>query len=78
MFAYEVTYWDEVNDKKGNDHGIVYANTYAEANKNVVYYYGEDNVLELKLFAITEQGESVLSAMGHNFLPSYEEMKKQD
>ena len=49
-----------------------------EVNKKIVYYYGEDNIIELKLFAITEQGESVLSAMGHNFLPSYEEMKKQD
>ena len=78
MFAYEVSYWDEINDKEENDHGIVYGNTYAEANKNVVYYYGEDNVIELKLFALGEKEESVLSAMEHNFLPSYEEMKKQD
>ena len=78
MFAYEVTYWDEVNDKKENDHGIVYGNSYAEVNKNVVYYYGEENVIELKLFAISEQGESVLSAIEHNFLHSYEEMKEND
>ena len=76
MFAYEVTYWDEVNDKKENDHGIVYGKTFAEATKNVVYYYGEDNVLELKLFAIGEKEDSVISAMAYNFLPSYEEMKK--
>ena len=78
MFAYEVYYWDEINEKEANDHGIVYGDTYAEASKNIVDYYGEENVIELKLFAITEQGESVLSAMEHNFLPSYEEMKKQD
>ena len=78
MFAYEVTYWDEVNDKKENDHGIAYGNSYVEVNKDIVHYYGEDNLIELKLFAISEQGESVLSAMEHNFLPSYEEMKKQD
>ena len=78
MFAYEVSYWDEVNVKKENVHGIVYGDTYAEANKKVVYYYGEDNVLELKLFAIGEKEESVLSAMEHNFLPSYEEMKEKD
>ena len=78
MFAYEVSYWDEINDKEANDHGIVYGDTFAEVNKKIVYYYGEDNVIELKLFAISEQGESVLSAMEHNFLPSYEEMKKQD
>lgn len=78
MFAYEVTYWDEVNDKEENDHGIVHGDTYVKANQKVIYYYGEDNIIELKLFAITEQGESVLSAMEHKFLPSYEEMKEQD
>ena len=78
MFAYEVSYWDEVNDKEENDHGIAYGDTYAEVNKNIVDYYGEDNVIELKLFALGEKEESVLSAMEHNFLPSYEEMKKQD
>ena len=78
MFAYEVSYWDEVNDKEENDHGIAYGDSYVEVNKKIVYYYGEDNVIELKLFAISESGESVLSAMEHNFLPSYEEMKKQD
>ena len=78
MFAYEVTYWDEINDKEANDHGIVYGDTYVKANQNVIYYYGEDNIIELKLFAITEQGESVLPATENKFLPSYEEMKKQD
>ena len=78
MFAYEVSYWDEINDKQENDHGIAYGNTYEEVNKDIVRYYGEDNIIELKLFAISEKGESVLSAMEHNFLPSYEEMKKQD
>ena len=78
MFAYEVSYWDEINDKEANDHGIVYGDTYVKANQNVIYYYGEDNIIELKLFAITEQGESVLSATENKFLSSYEEMKKQD
>lgn len=78
MFAYEVSYWDEVNDKKENDHGIAYGNTYEEVNKDIVHYYGEDNIIELKLFALSEKEDSVLSAMEHNFLPSYEEMKKQD
>ena len=78
MFAYEVYYWDEINDKEANDHGIAYGDTYVEVNKKIVYYYGEDNVIELKLFALGEKEESVLSAMEHNFLPSYEEMKKQD
>lgn len=78
MFAYEVSYWDEINDKQENDHGIAYGDTFAEVNKDIVHYYGEDNIIELKLFAISEKGESVLSAMEHNFLPSYEEMKKQD
>lgn len=78
MFAYEVSYWDEVNDKQENDHGIAYGDSYAEVNKDIVHYYGEDNIIELKLFALSEKGESVLSAMEHNFLPSYEEMKKQD
>lgn len=78
MFAYEIVYWDEVDDKKENDHGIAYGDTYEEVNKDIVRYYGEDNIIELKLFAISEKGESVLSAMEYNFLPSYEEMKKQD
>ena len=78
MFAYEVYYWDEINEKEANDHGIAYGDTFAEVNKKIVYYYGEDNVIELKLFAISEKGESVLSAMEHNFLPSYEEMKEKD
>ena len=78
MFAYEVTYWDEIDNKEANDHGIAFGDTYAEANKNIVDYYGEENVIELKLFAIGEKEDSVISAMGYNFLPSYEEMKKQD
>ena len=76
MFAYEVSYWDEVNDKEENDHGIAYGDTYAEASKNIADYYGEENVIELKLFAIGEKEDYVLSAMAYNFLPSYEEMKK--
>lgn len=76
MFAYEIVYWDEVDNKNENDHGIVYGDTYAEASKNIVDYYGEENIIELKLFAIGENGESVLPAMVYNFLPSYEEMKK--
>lgn len=56
MFAYEVTYWDEVNDKEENDHGIAYGDTFAEVNKDIVHYYGEDNIIELKLFAISERG----------------------
>ena len=78
MFAYEVTYWDEIDNKEANGHGIAFGNTYAEANKNIVDYYGEENVIELKLFAIGEKEDSVISAMEYNFLPSYEEMKKQD
>lgn len=76
MFAYEIVYWDEVDNKNENDHGIVYGDTYAEASKNIIDYYGEENIIELKLFAIGENGESVLPAMAYNFLPSYEEMKK--
>ncbi len=78
MFAYEVSYWDEIDNKEENDHGIAFGDTYAEANENIVHYYGEDNIIELKLFAIGENEDSVLSAMEYNFLPSYEEMKKQD
>ena len=46
--------------------------------QNAAANYGEDNIIELKLFAISEKEEPVLSAMEHNFLPSYEEMKEKD
>lgn len=73
MYAYEITYWDEVENKELNDHGIAYGEDYANASKNVADYYGEKNVIELTLFALEQ--EKLISASTCT-LPSYEEMKK--
>lgn len=73
MYAYEITYWDEVDHKQLNDHGIVYGEDYAHASKNVANYYGEKDVIELTLFAL--EHENLISA-STSHLPSYQEMKE--
>ena len=73
MYAYEIAYWDEIENKKLNDHGIAYGDDYANVSKNIADYYGEKNIIELTLFALEQ--EKLISASTYT-LPSYEEMKK--
>lgn len=73
MYAYEITYWDEVDNKELNDHGFVYGADYADAAQHIAEYYGEKNIIELKLFAL--EHDNVIPSTVYN-IPSYEESKK--
>lgn len=78
MFAYEVNFWDDINNVETFDYGFVCGESYREASKNLADYYGDDSIIELKLFALTEKGQSVYSAKEHKLPISYGDMKNRE
>lgn len=75
MFAYEVNFWDDIHNVEAIDYGFVCGENYKEASKNLADYYGDDAIMELKLFALTEKGQSVYSVKEHKLPISYGDMK---
>ena len=61
MFAYEVNFWDDMDNTEAIDYGFVCGENYKEASENLADYYGDDSIIELKLFALTEKGQNVYS-----------------
>ena len=75
MFAYEVNFWDDMDNVEVIDYGFVCGENYKEASENLADYYGDDAIMELKLFALTEKGQNVYSVKEHKLPISYRDMK---
>lgn len=58
MYYYTINFWDEIDNETSEGRGIVGASSYAEAAKKAVEYYGEKNVIDIKLYEL----ESVMCA----------------
>lgn len=66
MFYYDITFYCPDSTENRHDHGIVVGQTFAEATNNVMDYYGEEDVIELTLFPLTECN---LIALPHSIAP---------
>lgn len=53
MFEFLIHIYDEVEHKNVNRRGIVSASSLTEATKQLSNFYGEDNLIEIKLRYIT-------------------------
>ena len=61
MFAYEVNFWDDMHNVEAIDYGFVCGENYKEASENLTDYYGDYDIMELKMFALPEKGPNVYS-----------------
>jgi len=52
MFRYEVTYWDEDNFENNFEKGLVSAANYGDAANYIVDYYGQENIVDIKLYEL--------------------------
>lgn len=53
FFIYSIRYWDEINEKEEMIHGIVQARNYAKAIQKITDDYGEENILDVSITAIS-------------------------
>ena len=54
MFRYEINYWDEYDNKQESNKGIISAENYGIAANKIVDYYGEENIIDIKLYPLEE------------------------
>ena len=54
MFRYEINYWDEYDNKQEFEKGIISAENYGIAANKIVDYYGEENIIDIKLCPLEE------------------------
>lgn len=54
MFRYEINYWDEYDNRQESDKGIISAENYGIAANKIVNYYGEENIIDIKLCPLEE------------------------
>ena len=56
-YKYKVTYYNSYTDEEQLDEGLVYANSYSSAANNIVQDYGKDEVIDMYLYEIYNEGE---------------------
>lgn len=60
MFYFNISYFDPDAKETRYEHGIVAAHTYMDAMSELCGYYGEDELIEVTLFPMTDSNLIVL------------------
>ena len=60
MFYFNISYFDPDTKETRYEHGIVAAHTYMDAMGELSEYYGEDELIEVTLFPMTDSNLIVL------------------
>lgn len=60
MFYFNISYFDPDVKETRYEHGIVAAHTYMDAMSELSEYYGEDELIEVTLFPMTDSNLIVL------------------
>ena len=60
MFYFNISYFDADDKETGREHGIIAAHTYMDAMNELTKYYGEDELVEVLLFPMTDSNLIVL------------------
>lgn len=53
-YNYNCTWWDDSEEENNTIKGIVAASNLSNAIEHITNYYGEDNILEVKIHYITD------------------------
>lgn len=54
MFYFNISYFDADDKETRNEHGIIAAHTYKDAMNELTGYYGENDLVEVLLFPMTD------------------------
>lgn len=57
MFYYQIDFWDEIDNERRQESGLLAATSYSKATERVTRYYGADSVISLYL----EEWEDILT-----------------
>ncbi len=60
LYNFEVKHWYEIENDQYIAKGTVAGHTYSEALETVVEYFGEDNIIEIKLSFIADSDNGLL------------------
>lgn len=60
MFYFNISYFDPDEEETRYEHGIVAAHTYKDAMNELSEYYGEDDLVEVLLFPMTDDNLVIL------------------
>ena len=52
MYRYEINYWNESTAEPEFEKGLVSAASYGDAANYLVDYYGEENIVDIKLYEL--------------------------
>ena len=53
MFCYKVNFWDNFDGINKDITGLISAADYGEAANKIINYYGKENVIQMKLRAVS-------------------------
>lgn len=56
-YKYKVTYYSSYTDEEKSDEGLTWADSYGSAANNIIQDYGKDNVIDIYLYEIYNEGE---------------------
>ena len=54
FYRFKVRYYDEINKEEKTEHGFVFGATYADCLKQLVDFYGEDQIFSMELKILNE------------------------
>ena len=57
FYKYKVTWYDSYYDEEVVEEGLTYANSYGNAANAVVEDYGKDNVIDIYLYEVFNEGD---------------------
>ena len=60
MFYFNISYFDPDEKETRYEHGIVAAHTYKDGMSELSEYYGEDDLVEVLLFPMTDENLVIL------------------
>ena len=60
MFYFNISYFDADDKETRREHGIIAAHTYMDAMNELSEWYGEDKLVEVTLFPMTDSNLIVL------------------
>ena len=60
VYEYEVVYYNEINDKNHYACGYLIAGNYKEAMDNIIQYFGNDEIVNIRLKAIAEDNVIII------------------
>lgn len=68
LYICEVKYWDELEEAENSSSCICNAESYAECSKEIEKYFGANNVISMKMFALEEGPVVIGESLANRFI----------